>query len=286
MHNVLKIKKTAAVKLTLEEKLSHLKDFFAEKLTDGIIITYSGGVDSTFLLWAAKQVRENCGGKFIALSTTSASMPEYDKKDASAFTTKHKIDHVWIESKEIDNPQYQQNDSMRCYHCKTELFDIAGSFAKKNNYRWIVYGYNASDIGDDRPGHQAAIENNILFPLADFGFEKNEIRAILRENNIEIAEKPASPCLSSRIARGIQVTTGRLGDIAALESLIRKSGIRVFRVRINSSNDEDFLRIEIADNEMEKILSIKNDLINEGKSRGYKWITLDLAGYRTGGANE
>lgn len=286
MKQLLKILKTENTQGNIHSKLQKLNAFFVEKLQDGVVIAFSGGVDSTFLLWVALQAQKQSGGRFLALSTTSASMPELDETDANNFTRQHGIEHIWVNSNEIENPEYRQNDEMRCYHCKTELFSLARTVADKKNMRWICYGYNASDIGDIRPGHQAAIENNVLFPLAEFGFEKNDIRSILLNNGISVADKPASPCLSSRIAHGIPVTEGRLGDIAAIEGLIRHAGVKVFRVRINKSESQNFLRLEIAENEMEKAFKIRHKIISEGKRRGYKWITLDLAGYRTGGGTE
>ncbi|MCB0281785.1 MAG: ATP-dependent sacrificial sulfur transferase LarE [Calditrichae bacterium] len=286
MSQLLKILQTEKIGEATESKLKKLKAFFIDKLREGMVITFSGGVDSTFLLWIALQTQKQSGGRFLALSTTSASMPDYDKTDANIFTSQHGIEHIWVNSNEIENPEYQQNDKMRCYHCKTELFSIARETADEKGMRWIVYGYNASDVGDIRPGHQAAIENDVLFPLSEFGLEKNEIRFVLAENGISVADKPASPCLSSRIAHGIQVTEGRLADIAAIEGIIRNEGLKVFRVRINKSESQYFLRIEIAENEMEKVLSMRQQIINEGKKRGYKWVTLDLAGYRTGGGTE
>ncbi len=213
-------------------------------------------------------------------------MPGYDRKDANDFTRKYNIKHIWIKSLELENPAYLQNDPKRCYYCKTELFSLAKEYARKNNLSWIMYGYNASDTNDFRPGHQAAIENGILYPLSEIGFKKPEIRQVLREHGLNIAEKPASPCLSSRIAHGIPITKGRLNDVGFLEDILKNAGIKVFRVRINKNDDDYFLRIEIDNSEMEKVLAIKEQLCSQGKKCGYKWITLDLSGYRTGGGTE
>jgi len=262
-------------------------DSMKSYIQDGILITFSGGVDSAFLLWAANKVlTEKPDSQVFALTTNSASMPEQDKKDAEKISKEMNITHIWRESMEMDNPAYLSNDEMRCYHCKTELFRIAKQEAEQHNLKWIMYGYNASDLSDIRPGHQAAIENGVLHPLADLGFSKEDIRTILKSESIEIAEKPASPCLSSRISHGISVSSGKLADIAAMENLLHLEGISVCRVRINETGKELFLRIEVHPREVQKVLNIKEDLDKEGRNRGYKWITLDLSGYRTGGGTE
>ena len=271
----------------LETKLNRLMAVMREYIQDGVLITFSGGVDSAFLVWAAHKVfRENIKGKAVALTTNSASMPLQDKNDAENITKQMKIPHIWRESKEMDNPAYTNNDEMRCYHCKTELFTIAKQEAEKHGLKWILYGYNASDISDIRPGHQAALENGVLYPLAEMDFSKEDIRAILKRESIEIAEKAASPCLSSRISHGISVSSGKLADIAAMENILHMQGIEICRVRINETGNDLFLRIEVHPDEIGKILDIKHVLNNEGRKRGYKWVTLDLFGYRTGGGTE
>jgi uncharacterized protein len=266
-------------------KWDDLKNRLSTLIGDGILVAFSGGVDSAFLLWAAIQIADENGGDVMALTTTSASLPKQDKEDVERFIEKFSVNHTWVESKEMENPAYLKNDTLRCYHCKTELFTIAKSVAKQNNLKWIIYGYNASDFSDDRPGHKASIENGVLAPLADVGFTKDEIRTILKREGIEISEKAASPCLSSRISNGVPVTSGRLADIAYMENLLREGGIKIFRVRINQEKNSLFLRIEVAADEIEKVLKIKEMLNTEGLARGYKWVTLDLAGYKTGGAN-
>ncbi|KAA3615035.1 MAG: ATP-dependent sacrificial sulfur transferase LarE [Calditrichaeota bacterium] len=273
--------------ITIEyEKLENLKEYLLPLLKDGLLVAFSGGVDSAFLLWAAKQTMDKEGGRVFALTTTSASLPDQDKKDVEKFISEFGIDHKWIESKEMENPAYLQNDNLRCYHCKTELFSIAKSLLKGNNLKSIAYGYNASDFSDDRPGHKASIENGILAPLAEIGFSKDEIRTILRNEGINISEKQASPCLSSRISHGVPVTTGRLADISFMENILRDAGVSLFRVRLNETKGGLFIRIEIAVEEFEKVINIKEKLNSEGRARNYKWVTLDLGGYKMGGADK
>jgi len=281
------ITKSNNISTDIEHKLEQLLDKMENYVEQGVLIAFSGGVDSAFLIWAARKAMDRKpGGKVIALTTNSASMPVQDKADAEKITAKMKIKHIWRESREMDNPEYVNNDEMRCYHCKSELFSIAKQETANLGLKWIMYGYNASDVSDVRPGHQAAVENDVLHPLADIGFSKDDIRAILKRESIEIAEKAASPCLSSRISHGISVSSGKLADIAAMESVLHAEGIKICRVRINKTGDELFLRIEIHPDEFQKVLNITAKLNDEGKKRGYKWITMDMAGYRTGGGTE
>lgn len=269
----------------LSRKYNDLQTFLTPLVKDGVLVAYSGGVDSSFLLWAASQAAHNASGRVVALSTNSASMPATDRADANSFTKKLAVEHIWRQSEELSNPQYAQNDINRCYHCKNTLFNIAKEELQKLGLKWILYGYNASDVHDNRPGHKAAKEHGVLYPLAQINFSKEEIRLLLKQDGFSIADKPASPCLSSRIAHGIPVTTKRLKDIAQFEHILRANGIAVYRVRINKNGENQFLRIEVASEEMHKVLPINEKLVTMGKEKGYKWVTLDLAGYKMGGAS-
>jgi len=270
-------------KIKLTEKLNSLFDQLANLLPNGIIIAFSGGVDSSFLLWATEQVRKSKGGKLLALTTNSASMPQIDLGDAKSFAELIGVEQQFENSNEISNPDYLKNDIDRCYHCKTELFRITLDIAKVDGYEHIVYGYNYSDIGDTRPGHKAALENNIISPLAEAKLTKDDIRYVMQKNNLPFFDKPSSPCLSSRIMHGIEVTENRLKDIQEMENILYDGGLNIYRVRISKNEDQTFLRIEVAPDEMLKVIEMKDRLWEEGIKRGYKWVTLDLQGYRTGG---
>ncbi|MFO8174103.1 MAG: ATP-dependent sacrificial sulfur transferase LarE [Longimicrobiales bacterium] len=274
-----------AVPDTARNKLRQLRETLRPLVRDGALVAFSGGMDSAFLLWAAREAGGRDGtGRTVALTTTSPSTPARDKEDAEAFTRDLGIPHVWRESRELTLPAYVRNDRERCYHCKAELFRIAGELAREEGLKWLLYGYNASDRGDIRPGHRAAGEAGALSPLADVGLTKAEIRFLMEEAGLSLAAKPASPCLSSRIMTGIQVTPERLEDVEAMEGILREAGISQLRVRVcREEGGALFLRVEVAPEELEKVLECRRELHVTGRARGYRWVTLDLGGYRTGG---
>ncbi len=271
--------------IALSDKYTVLRQTLRERLAGGLVVAFSGGVDSAFLLWTAEEERRANGGRLIALTTVSASLAGVEKEDATRFAQDIGVTHLWRESGEISNPAYLVNDSNRCYHCKTELFRIARETAQELDYQWLAYGYNASDRGDFRPGHRAAQENAILAPLDDAGLTKDDIRQLMRENNLDLADKPASPCLSSRMMTGVAITPRKLKDIEDLEKLLRDGGVRVFRARVHEDGAQKFLRVEVALDELPQFLALREKLVAAGQLRGYRWVTLDLAGYHTGGAN-
>jgi uncharacterized protein len=241
-------------------------------------------MDSAFLLWAAAGAARESDGRVVALTTTSPSLPARDRADAESFARFLGVDHLWEESRELTQPEYARNDGNRCFHCKTELFRIAGSRAREEGVKWLLYGYNASDPQDDRPGHRAALEAGARTPLADAGLTKAEIGFLMHEAHLPLSGKPASPCLSSRIMTGIGIQPGLLRDVEDLEEILRKAGAAAPRVRVcGGEGGELFLRIEVPPQEMEVVLDCRENLHREGLRRGYRWVTLDLGGYRMGG---
>lgn len=276
---------TATKEYGLSDKYAALRENLRDKLAGGLIVAFSGGVDSAFLLWAAEQERRASGGQLLALTTVSASLAEAEKADATRFARELGVEHLWRASGEVANPAYAINDPNRCYHCKSELFRLARETAQERGLQWIAYGYNASDRGDFRPGHRAAQENQILAPLDAAGLTKDDIRQLMRDNGLDLADKPASPCLSSRFLTGVAITPRKLREIDALETLLRAGGLRVFRVRVHEDGVNRWLRLEVAPDEMPLALNLREQFVHESKKRGFRWVTLDLAGYRTGGAN-
>jgi len=266
------------------KKFAALGEVLSALVAEGVLVAFSGGMDSAFLLWAANLARKEKGGNVVALTTTSPSTPSRDKEDATAFTTELGVEHLWEESLEMSLPEYSRNDRERCYHCKTELFRIAGDVARKAGLRWLLYGYNASDHGDERPGHRAAQEVGALTPLSDVGLTKPEISHLMRLAGLPLSGKPASPCLSSRIMTGIEITPSKLQDVEEMEAILRRGGINTLRVRIcRDERNSNFIRVEVLPEEMGAVLKCREELQQEGVKRGYRWVTLDLGGYRTGG---
>ena len=275
----------SSIELQTLDKLTALKELLKPALQQGLLVAFSGGLDSAFLLWCAEETRREHGGRLLALTTFSPSMPLRDLEDARGFASAIGVEHRIVESKEFGQERYLQNDLMRCYYCKTELFAISREIIDEQNCSFIAYGYNASDFGDHRPGHRAAMENNILAPLADVEFNKEAMRLHLREHSKYLSEKPASPCLSSRVMTGVRIDAGMLGDIDALETLLREGGLRIFRVRLHEQEGNRFLRLEVVQSEMDQAMKLRQEFVDEAKKRGYRWITIDLEGYRMGGAN-
>ena len=267
------------------EKFDGLQERLEELTRQGVLVAFSGGVDSSFLLWAVAQVASGrVGHQVVALTTVSASTPERDRQDAARFAAELGVEQIWRSSRELDDPRYVRNDRRRCYYCKADLFRVAEELAVQRNLRWLLYGFNASDLDDVRPGHQAALEAGVLAPLAEVGLRKAEIRHLMRSFGLDLSEKPASPCLSSRVMTGIPISAARLGDVEAIEAILREGGVRVCRARIcEGSGQEYFLRIEVGVGDMAKAVTLREPLVKEGLVRGYRWVTLDLAGYRTGG---
>lgn len=277
--------KPAAAASTATAKFGLLNENLARLLEGGLVVAFSGGVDSTFLLWAAEEERKKTGGRLLGVTTSSDSLASSERADVEKFVAESGVAHVWRVSGEVDDPRYAVNDAARCFYCKSELFRICGEVVAENGFASIAYGYNASDRGDVRPGHQAALENNVVSPLDDAGLTKDEIRELMRENGLYIADKPASPCLSSRVMTGVQITPKRLKDIDAIETVIREKGIRVFRVRMHETGGKKLLRIEVAEDEMERAFEVRSEITDAANALGYAWVTLDLNGYATGGGN-
>ena len=273
------------VENALPIRYDHLRAALSEYLRGGLLIAFSGGVDSAFLVWAAEQERLVSGGALLALTTSSDSLATAERDDAARFIRDYNIPHVWSESREFENAAYLANDVSRCYQCKSELFRICGEVAAERGLKTIAYGFNASDVGDTRPGHRAAVESGIVSPLADAGLTKTDIRELMRSNGLDLADKPASPCLSSRIVTGVAITSEKVRAVDRLETLLRERGLSVFRVRVHETNGSRFARLEVAPDEMERAFAMRDDFSVAARDLGFRWVTLDLEGYKTGGGN-
>jgi pyridinium-3,5-biscarboxylic acid mononucleotide sulfurtransferase len=245
-----------------------------------VLVAYSGGTDSAFLAWAAYQ---ELGKEMLAVIADSASLARYQLNDAIEFAREQNIPLEIIRTQELDRPEYVRNDSSRCFHCKDELFSVMSEFAAANNFQAIAYGINVDDKGDFRPGQVAAVQHNVAAPLLNAGLGKEEIRSLAREAGLRIWDKPASACLSSRIEYGRQVTPEALGMVELGEDALRQLGFRQFRVRHHGN----IARIEIARDEMARCMTseMAAEFTRIFKQIGFKFVTLDLEGFRSGSMN-
>ncbi|HWB83855.1 MAG TPA: ATP-dependent sacrificial sulfur transferase LarE [Bryobacteraceae bacterium] len=246
-----------------------------------VIVAYSGGADSAYLAWAAHRV---LGENALAVTADSASFPQSHKRDAEAFVRQFAIPHEYIETHEFDNPDYVRNNPDRCFHCKDELFTRLEQLGRDRASAHIIYGVNVDDLGDYRPGQNAAKKHKVSAPLADAGLSKSEIRELSRQAGLPTWDRPASACLSSRIPYGTPVTIENVKTVEAGEEEIKALGFRQFRVRFHG----EVVRIEIARDELERALTLDmaNRLTAIFKQLGFKYVTLDLEGYRQGSLNE
>jgi len=246
-----------------------------------VLVAYSGGADSAYLAWAAKQV---LGDGCLAITADSASVPESHKRDAEALASQFGIRHEYIFTHEFENPAYVANNADRCFHCKDELFSCMEEFGRRRGFEHIVYGVNKDDLGDYRPGQDAASLHQVQAPLMEVGLTKAEIRELSRMAGLPTWNRPASACLSSRIPYGTPVTVSNVKTVEKGEEELKQLGFRQFRVRFH----DKLVRVEIAREELEKALSLDMAarMVAIFKPLGFHYVTLDLEGYRQGALNE
>jgi uncharacterized protein len=263
----------------LLEKQEHL--FGLLRGMERVIVAYSGGTDSAYLAWAANHVLDDHA---LIVTADSASIPESHKRDAEALARQFGFRHEYIETREFENPDYVANNPDRCFHCKDELFDRLEEVGRARGYGHVVYGVNVDDLGDYRPGQNAAKKHDINAPLVDAGLRKIEIRELSRLAGLPTWDRPASACLSSRIPYGTPVTVEAVKTVEQGEEALKSLGFRQFRVRLHG----ELARIEIARDEMERALTMDMaaKLAAIFKPLGFHYITLDLEGYRQGSMNE
>lgn len=247
---------------------------------DSVIVAYSGGADSAYLAWAAKQAM---GENAIAITADSASLPESHKRDAETFACEHGIRHEYIQTREFENPLYSANNSDRCFHCKDELFGRLDEVAKERGIAHVIYGVNVDDLGDYRPGQGAAKLHKVKAPLVDAGLTKSEIRELSKQAGLSTWDRPASACLSSRIPYGTPVTLENVKIVDRGEEAVKALGFRQFRVRSHG----DIVRLEIAPDELPRALNpeMAREFTAIFKKLGFHYVTLDLEGYRQGSLN-
>ena len=263
----------------LEEKRRALYDRL--RLLGRLTVAYSGGTDSAYLAWSAYQV---LGSEMVAVIADSPSLARADLRSAVDFAATHSIPLRIVETNELADPDYVRNSGDRCFHCKDELFEVMTNLCDSAvGVMHLAYGMNVDDIGDFRPGQKAAAQHNVLAPLAEVGLTKAEIRELARQADLSVWDRPAAACLSSRIAYGLPVTPETLDRIEQGEAFLASLGLRQFRVRHHG----EIARVEIARAEMDQIfsLTIFDQISTTFKRLGYKFITLDLEGFRSGSMN-
>ena len=263
--------------LRMTAKLSALRDRLAA--LPSAVVCFSGGVDSAFVLAAAHEV---LGERVVALTAISASVSESERTDARSVAGTIGVEHLCLDSREMDDPRYVANPVNRCYYCKSELYRLAWTVARDRGFTHVLNGTNCDDLGDVRPGLDAAREAGVVSPLVDTGFTKNDVREGARALGLDVWDKPAAACLASRLPFGTAVTSDRLTRVATSERALRSMGLRQVRVRYH----DELARIEVGAGEMERAFELRDRIVESVRLAGFTYVVLDLQGYRTGSHNE
>ncbi|MFN2443234.1 MAG: ATP-dependent sacrificial sulfur transferase LarE [Thermoanaerobaculia bacterium] len=247
---------------------------------ESLIVAFSGGVDSGVLLAVAARV---LGDRVVAITADSASIPRKELEDAKAFARRLGVEHRMIGTDELDKPEYSRNEPDRCFWCKQTLFDVCARVAREEGWDAIAYGFTRDDVGDFRPGHRAAQQAGVIAPLHDAGLGKEAIRAIGLHLGLDLWDKPAAPCLSSRVPYGSEVTVEKLAKIEAMESLLHDCGFAVCRARFDGRT----MRIELEPDQIPRAASpeIRSKILLEADRLGVALVTIDLEGFRSGKLN-
>lgn len=251
------------------------------RASERLLVAFSGGVDSSYLAWAAHGA---LGDDALAVTAVSPSYPAAHRHVAEQVVRDFGISHRFIDTHEMDSDAYRANRPDRCYHCKTELFDVLGVLRDELGFAAVAYGVNTDDTGDFRPGHRAADEHGVLSPFLDVALSKAEIRALSRAAGLPTADLPSSACLSSRLPYGTEVTPERLAQVEAGEERLRALGFRQLRVRHHG----ELARVEIDPAELPAALdpAMARAIVAALKPLGFRFVSLDLEGYRSGSLNE
>jgi pyridinium-3,5-biscarboxylic acid mononucleotide sulfurtransferase len=246
-----------------------------------VLVCFSGGIDSTLVLALAER---SLGERAVALTAVSPSLPASERADAERLASQLGARHLLVDSHELERAGYRANGPDRCFHCKSELYDIARAKADELGLAAIANGTNTDDLGDHRPGLEAARRAGVRSPLLDAGFDKADVRAAAQALGLQAWDKPAAACLSSRIPYGTSVTPERLARIGGFEADLKSLGLRQVRVRFHDA----IARIEVPLEELSRLLEpgVRERAVEAGKRHGFSYVTLDLGGYRQGSHNE
>ena len=260
----------------LQNKTAMLLDVFQE--LDGVLVAFSGGVDSTLVLKIASEV---LGARTTAVTAASPTLPHEELAAVRQLSEEIGARLIVASTNQLDSEAFVRNDSMRCYHCKNDLYQLLAPIKRDMGIATVVDGAHVDDLGDDRPGLQAAREFGVRSPLIEAGFGKADVRALAKALGLSNWDKPAAACLSSRIPRGTKITEQKLQRVGQAERLLKEEGFRQVRVR----DHEGIARIEVDPNELPDFLEpVRRDRITRGlKALGFQFVTLDLEGYRPGG---
>jgi pyridinium-3,5-biscarboxylic acid mononucleotide sulfurtransferase len=264
---------------SLKSKLEHLRGIFRPMRS--LIVAFSGGVDSTFVV---KVAHGALGDRVLALTTTSPTMPDQDRRTALEMAQQIGVRHLVVDSNELNIPGYAKNPLNRCYLCKHNLFTVCEAKARELAIDEIVDGLNLDDLNDYRPGIQAAAEKRVRHPLVEAQLTKAEVRELSRALLLPTWDRPASPCLSSRFPYGTQITVDGLRKVEQGEQLLHEMGFRVARVRYHG----EVARLEVESSEISRLLDspMRETIDRELKKLGFRFVTVDLKGFRSGSLNE
>jgi uncharacterized protein len=261
-----------------DQKLKQLQAWLVDK--ENVAVAFSGGVDSTLLLKVAADCLPHTS--LVALTAISPSMPKSELQEAKQIASHLGLKHVLIDSKEIEDPNYRENSPDRCFYCKREVYALFAKYAREHGNLHLLDGTNADDVGDHRPGRRAARAHGVRSPLQELGFTKSEIRQLARELGLPNWDKPSAACLASRVPYGTPIDTAVLSQIERAEQALKRIGFGQLRVRHHG----DIARLELEPVDFQRAVALRERITQELTAVGYRYVALDLAGFRSGSMND